>query len=98
VRIPHLFHHDPDWKIVGGYRYDQCRCGARRTSRTNRSLISNEADGWPSLTDRHGVDWSTSGWCKAPESGWVSSGYPDSGITLMPSLFDPVPVPVDFDD
>lgn len=63
-------HYDPDWNISGIYRYDECRCGARRTTYLTWKLAGPHRSGWPSPTDRHGVTRWSSGWTRPPAGGW----------------------------
>jgi hypothetical protein len=69
-RFPHLWHHDPDWQTDGIHRYDQCRCGTRRTRWVNRRMLGPARAGWPELTDRHARFIADTGWRKSPPGGW----------------------------
>lgn len=62
VRLPHLFHRDPDWQQRGPYAYYQCRCGARRVRHIVVTLPGTILPGWPRLVDRHGRRVYDSGW------------------------------------
>jgi hypothetical protein len=73
----HLWHRDPNWRIFGAHRYEQCRCGARRTTLAYANRRGPEAPDWPSRRDCHGVDQDSSGW---QHGDWKTTGYPDSGI------------------
>lgn len=79
-------HRDPDWRIVGIFRYDRCRCGAVRTSRATSNLMGPVAAGWPDVFDRHGQLLGSSGWCR------MADVPPDPGADL------PVPVEVALQD
>lgn len=63
-------HRDPNWQQHGIHRYDQCRCGARRTMRAYASIAGPSRADWPSLVDRHGVERDSSGWQPEPAGGW----------------------------
>jgi hypothetical protein len=64
------WHRDPDWEIRNVHRYEQCWCGARRTSRAYSNLDGPIEGGWPDTIDRHGVERFTSGWMREPVTGW----------------------------
>lgn len=69
-------HRDYDYQVVNVHRYEQCRCGARRTSRHYSNMDGPVACGWPDTRDRHGeLQW-TSGWVAPPPGGWSTDGYP----------------------
>jgi hypothetical protein len=69
---PHI-HRDPTWRQVGIHTYEQCRCGARRTTRAAVNLAGPTADDWPLCIDEHGRTWITSGW---QHGNWRTIGYP----------------------
>lgn len=78
-------HRDPNWRLVDGNVYEQCRCGARRTTRnTGPGQVSLTAAGWPSTYDRHGVRRRSSGWVTEPAAGWKFRSYPTTRIKVEP--------------
>lgn len=73
MRLGWHIHRDPRWQVEGGYRYDSCRCGARRV-RLYRDLhtwfTGPRRSGWPTLRDRHNRRTADSGWWPMPVGGW----------------------------
>jgi len=67
-------HRDPDWQVEGIHRYDECRCGARRTTRYYSNLEGPSRPDWPSRRDEHGVWPDSSGWQRQPPGGWPRLG------------------------
>lgn len=63
MRWPH-FHRDPDWQFDGIFVLMRCRCGAKRIRWSNRRYYGPIPAGFPSLTDRHGMQLADSGWVK----------------------------------
>lgn len=59
----HIHWPTDDWFIRGAYRYDECRCGARRTTHVATNRIGHPLPGWPELIDKHGQLLRSSGWC-----------------------------------
>ncbi|MCP3820083.1 hypothetical protein NLX86_18880 [Streptomyces sp. A3M-1-3] len=62
MKLPHLFHRDPNWQISGIFAYHQCRCGARRTVHVARNYYGPTEPGWPEPKDKHGRLLVKSGW------------------------------------
>jgi hypothetical protein len=69
-------HYDRDWQLVGVHVYEQCRCGARKTTHAVAGLDGPSAVGWPYRRNRHGVLHRSSGWQMPPDGGWRVAGYP----------------------
>lgn len=63
-------HHDPNYTVDAVHRYDECRCGARRTTWIAVNLIGPTRADWPPLVDRHGFYRQSSGWQPEPAGGW----------------------------
>lgn len=61
-------HRDPNWQSNGIHAYYQCRCGARRVRRVSQTMHGPMDHGWPSLTDRHGMPVTDSGWHRPSSS------------------------------
>jgi hypothetical protein len=78
VRL-HLWHSDPTWQIIGCHRYEQCRCGARRTSRAYSNLMGPVAADWPDQCDSHGQYRDSSGW---QHGDWQTPGYPSDSSRI----------------
>lgn len=61
------FHRDPNYRVRGVWRYERCRCGARRLRRVYFGGMSPVVDGWQDLLrDRHGQVVDDSGWVRTP--------------------------------
>lgn len=73
-------HRDPSWQLVGCHKYEQCRCGARRTTEAYANRCGPVAPGWPRCRDEHGRPARSSGWVMPPAGGWTTSGYPDDPL------------------
>lgn len=86
MRLPHLFHNDPNWRIIGVHAYHQCRCGARRVNRVVANLHGPVATGWPPLVDRHGRELWNTGWVKPPPGGWTHDGRDEQRPRPSPSI------------
>ena len=68
MKLPHLVHRDPHWRIIGVHRYYQCKCGARRVMRAYSNLMGPVDPGWPDLFDKHGQFLDDSGWVRMAET------------------------------
>lgn len=62
MKLPHLFHRDPNWETRGFYAYYECRCGARRVRKVPWGHAAPVESGWPSLIDNRGRRLNDSGW------------------------------------
>lgn len=101
MKLPHLFHRDPNWQQRGGYVYDQCKCGARRVRRvwTRGQFWCAPIDpGWPKLVDRHGRSINDTGWVKPgaehPRGGHVARPpYERGGHASADVTIDQLPPP-----
>jgi hypothetical protein len=91
IRTTFHAHADASWKRVGIYDYEQCACGARRTTHAVRSLGGPSAVDWPQCYDGHGVWRDTSGWHQPPQGGWNTAGYP---VAAPPPKCPPPPDPI----
>jgi hypothetical protein len=71
---PAHWHRDPNWQVRDAWRYDQCRCGARRTRLYHWAATFNRIGqpypDWPPTFDRHGIQRFDSGWMPEPAGGW----------------------------
>lgn len=91
MKLPHLFHRDPNPEQIGVLRYHQCRCGARRVARAYSNIMGVGACGWPRLIDSHGRPVWDSGWHKPPPAGWPCDGRDEVRIKPVSALPPPPP-------
>lgn len=66
MKLPHLFHRDPHWRLDawGHLALYECRCGARRVRQYCLNRSGPIPPGWPQLVDSHGRAVNDSGWVR----------------------------------